>query len=1069
VKRSSHPRHCDEHSDEAISTSETATAASRPRDDGSSTQTSPAPTPPASCAEGTCGCAAAAGTSAPPLWRTLDELAGSAAFQEAVENEFPRQAVPLGLGVDRRRFLQLMGGSLALGGAAACTKQPLEKIVPYVKQPEEIVPGVPLQFATAVPAGGGYALGVLATSHMGRPTKIEGNPEHPASLGSTDVFAQASVLGLYDPDRSKTVSNGGRIRTWEALVEALTIELAQQEARGGAGLRILSGAVTAPSLAAQIAAVLARFPQARWYQWEPVSDRSAVLASRAAFGRDLDVRYDLARAQVVVTLDCDLLGSGPGAVRYARDFARGRRVWESAPAGTQPGTMNRLYAVECTPSPTSTLADHRLALPPAEVGAFAAALAAALGVPGAAAPTGWSHPATARLLPALADDLLAHRGTSVVAAGQAAAPELHLLAHAINQHLGNVGTTVLLAEPVAAKPADPLADLAALVTELRAGAVEALLVFDCNPVYDAPPAMKVAEALLSEQARLRVHWGLYDDETARYCHWHVNAAHHLETWGDPRAYDGTVTLQQPLIEPLYGGRSAHDLLAVLEGRSGVGAHETVQAYWQQRLGGELRWRQAVHDGWVPNTASPAAAGAVAAGAVTIACRTLGDAAAKRQGLTLAFRPDPAVGDGRYANNAWLQELPRPFSKVVWDNPILVSPRTARELGVDDGTHDGLPGRRAAVLRVEVDGTAVEAPAWVLPGQADGVLTLHLGQGRTRVGKVGNGVGFDAYRLRSAAALWSRQGAAARATGERYELASTQGHFLMTDPAGHERPLVRRATLAEYQRHPDFARQAVHAPAPDMTLYPTWPYQGHKWGMAINLSACTGCNACVVACVAENNIPVVGKEQVYRGREMHWLRIDQYYAGDYDAPTAVLNQPVPCMHCENAPCEVVCPVAATTHSFEGLNEMTYNRCVGTRYCGNNCPYKVRRFNFYKFADWTTESIKLQRNPNVSVRFRGVMEKCTYCVQRINAGRIEAEREGRRVRDGEVVPACAQACPTEAIVFGDLNDAAARVTAWKKEPLAYGVLEDLNTRPRTTYMGRVANPNPVLDEPGGRENA
>ncbi len=394
--------------------------------------------------------------------------------------------------------------------------------------------------------------------------------------------------------------------------------------------------------------------------------------------------------------------------------------------------------------------------------------------------------------------------------------------------------------------------------------------------------------------------------------------------------------------------------------------------------------------------------------------------------------------------------------MVWDNPILVSPRTARELRVDDGTHDGLPGRRAAMLRIEVDGAAVEGPVWVLPGQADGVLTLHLGQGRTRVGKVGNGVGFDAYRLRSSGGYWSRRGATATATGERYEMASTQGHFLMEN-----RPLVRQATLAEYQRDPEFVRHAEHAPAPDMTLYPKWPYEGHKWGMSINLSACTGCNACVVACQAENNIPVVGKEQVYRGREMHWLRIDQYYAGDYDAPSAVLNQPVPCMHCENAPCEVVCPVAATTHSFEGLNEMTYNRCVGTRYCGNNCPYKVRRFNFYKFADWTTESIKLQRNPNVTVRFRGVMEKCTYCVQRINAGRIHAEREDRRVRDGEVVPACAQACPTEAIVFGDLNDAQARVTAWKNEPLSYGMLEDLNTRPRTTYMGRLSNPNPDLE--------
>ena len=1021
----------------------------------------PLPAPAAGCAGGTCGCGKAPTPEAPPLWRNLAELRDSEAFRAAVENEFPRQAIPLGLGVDRRRFMQLMGASLALGGAAACTKQPVEKIVPYVRQPEEVIPGLPLSFATAVPVGG-YALGVLATSHMGRPTKIEGNPEHPASLGSTDAFAQASVLGLYDPDRSKTILNGGRIRTWEKLVDALTVELAKQEATGGAGLRILTGVVTSPTLAAQIQAVLARFPGARWYQWQPVNDRSAVLASRAAFGRDLSVRYDLARAQVVLTLDCDLLGEGPGAVRYSRDFARGRRVWEAPEGG---GGVNRLYAVECTPCPTSTLADHRLALPPAEIGAFAAALAAALGVPGVTAPAGSISATADFLLGALARDLAAHRGTSLVAAGQAAPPDVHVLAHAINEHLGNVGTTVLLSEPVAASPVDPLAELLELTAELRAGKVEVLFVLDSNPVYDTPVDLGFAEALLSESTRLRVHWGLYDDETARYCHWHVNATHYLETWGDARAYDGTVTLQQPLIDPLYGGRSAHELLAVLEGRSGVGAREVVQAMWTAHLGGESGWRQAVHDGFIANSAAPPVAAAVNAGAVTAAARALGDAAAAKPAITLAFRPDPSVWDGRYANNPWLQELPHPFSKVVWDNPVLVSPRTARELGLDDGTHDGLPGREAAMVHLEADGRAIGAPVWVLPGQADGVLTLHLGYARTRVGKVGNGVGFDTYLLRTVAGFWNLPGAEARALPERHQLASTQGHFMMSDrPGGKERPLVRHATLDEYRRDPGFVHAEEKAPPAGMTLYnpEEFPYKGHKWGMAINLSACTGCNACVVACVAENNIPVVGKEQVYRGREMQWLRIDQYYAGDYESPGAVYNQPVPCMQCENAPCEVVCPVAATNHSDEGLNDMVYNRCVGTRYCSNNCPYKVRRFNFYKFADWTTESIKLQRNPNVSVRARGVMEKCTYCVQRINAARIDSEREERPLRDGEVTPACAQACPTEAIVFGDINDPAARVTGLKGQPLNYGLLEELNTRPRTTYLGRVSNPNPEVEK-------
>ncbi|HEV8631670.1 MAG TPA: TAT-variant-translocated molybdopterin oxidoreductase, partial [Thermoanaerobaculia bacterium] len=620
---------------------------------------------------GNCGCGAAA---AEPqrLWRNLDELSGSASFAAAVENEFPRQAVPLGLGVDRRRFMQLMGASLALGGATACTRQPLEKIVPYVKQPEELVPGLPLFFATGAPVPGGHALGVLATSHMGRPTKIEGNPEHPASLGSTDVFAQASVLGLYDPDRSKVIRNFERIRTWEAFVDALTVELAKQESGGGGGLRILSGMVTSPALRAQIEAVQRRFPAARWYQWEPVNDRSAHLGARAAFGRDLAVHHDLARAEVVLTLDCDLLAQGPGAVRYARDFARGRRVWENA-AGANAAAMNRLYAVETTPCPTSTLADHRLALPPAEIGLFTVALAAAVGLPGVAAPGAPRDAGAARLLPALARDLLAHSGRSLVVAGQAAPPELHVLAHALNEHLGNIGTTVLLTEPVLARPADPLADLTELVGELRAGQVEALLILDANPVYDAPRDLGVAEALLSPAARLRVHWGLYDDETARYCHWHLNGTHYLESWGDARAYDGTVTLQQPLIDPLYGGRSAHELLAIFEGRPGTPAHDVVHGLWQQQLGGEAGWRQAVHDGFVANSAAQPATAAVSADAVGAASTNLAGAAAEQTGLTLAFRPDPAVWDGRFANHPWLQELPRPFTKVVWDNPVLVSP------------------------------------------------------------------------------------------------------------------------------------------------------------------------------------------------------------------------------------------------------------------------------------------------------------------------------------------------------------------------------------------------------------
>jgi len=1001
------------------------------------------------CGGGDCGCGG--GREEPKLWRSIAELEGAPELQDALENEFPRQAIPLQLGVDRRRFLQLMGGSLALGGAVACTRQPLETIVPYVKQPEQLVPGVPLFFATAAPTAGGYAMGVLAESHEGRPTKIEGNPEHPASLGATDVHAQASVLGLYDPDRSQTITNGGRIRTWEAFVEAVTVELANQEGGQGAGLRILTGVVTSPSVKTQMEAILKRFPAARWYQWQAVNDRNAVVASQAAFGRPLETRYDLAQADVVLTLDCDLLAEGPGSVRYAKDFSRGRRVWESG------GKMNRLYAVESTPTCTGTIADHKLALAPAEVGAFALALAAQLGVGGATAPPGWSNAAAMALVQAAATDLQAARGRGVVAAGPCAPPEVHVLAHAINQQLGNLGTSVLVSEPIVARAADPLADLTALTTELKQGKVNALLILDANPVYDAPVDLDFAQALQSPAARLRVHWGLYDDETARFCHWHVPAAHHLECWGDGRAYDGTVTLQQPLIEPLYDGKPLHDVLAVLEGRPGTTAHQIVQAQWQAQLGGEPGWRKAVHDGLVPNTAAPHAGGGVNGGAVAAAAQAIGAAAAKpAQGLTVLFRPDPHVWDGRYANNAWLQELPRPHTKLVWDNPVLMSPKTARDLGVKGTFPFGQEKWHAEMVRVTIENRALDLAVWVLPGQADGVLTVFLGQGRERAGKVANGTGFATYKLRTSRDFWMAAGASAAPAAGSYELATTQGHFLMEG-----RPLVRQATLAEYQRNPGFVNEAEESPPEDDSLYAgAWKYNGHKWGMAINLSACTGCSACVVACQSENNIPVVGKEQVLRGREMHWLRIDQYYEGPIDAPVAVHNQPVPCMQCENAPCEVVCPVAATVHSDEGLNDMVYNRCVGTRYCSNNCPYKVRRFNFLLYSDWNTESLWGVRNPDVSVRSRGVMEKCTYCVQRINQARIDAKREDRRIRDGEIVPACGSACPADAIVFGDLNDPNSQINKLKKQERNYGVLEDLNTRPRTTYLAEIRNPNPEL---------
>jgi MoCo/4Fe-4S cofactor protein with predicted Tat translocation signal len=972
----------------------------------------------------------------PDYWRSLDELAATPAFQELLHREFPQGASELLDPVSRRTFVKLMGASLALAGVTACTRQPTETIVPYVRQPEEIVPGKALYFATAMPMAG-YATPLLVESHEGRPTKVEGNPDHVLNRGSADVFAQASVLGLYDPDRSRVLTYRGEIRPWGAFITALKAALDAKRSQGGDGIRLLTGTVTSPTLADQLRQLLAEFPSIKWHQWEPAGRDQAREGARLAFGDHADVHYRIDQAQVILALDADLLGSGPQSLRYAREFAQGRRVT----AGRR--EMNRLYAVEPTPSATGSIADHRLPLQSAAVGQFALAVAAAIGVPGAA--SGSIPPEASAWVGPLVKDLQQHRGASLVVAGDAQPAAVHAVAHAVNQALGNVGRTVVYTEQVEAAPTDQLASLRALAADIDAGKVETLVVLDSNPVYTAPADLGFDR--LMAKVPLRIHLGLHHDETAALCHWHVPEAHYLESWSDARAADGTVSLIQPLIAPLYGGHSAHEVVGAMVSRqAGQSGHDILRAYWQQRSGVqdaaafEKYWRKALHDGMVAGTA--AAEKGVTARPV--------DASAIRpasQGFEIVFRADPTVHDGRFANNGWLQELPKPHTKLTWDNAALVSPATAARLGVTSGQ----------VVEIACRGRRVNAPIWILPGQAADAITLHLGYGRTRAGRVGNGAGFNAYAIRTSESPWADHGATVRATGERYDLASTQNQQTMEG-----RAIVRSAPLEEFRRTPDFAHHQGHAPNKALTLYPEHEYKGYAWGMAIDLNTCIGCNACVVACQAENNIPVVGKTEVSRGHRMHWLRVDRYYTGDPERPTAY-NQPVPCMHCENAPCEVVCPVAATTHSSEGLNEMTYNRCVGTRYCSNNCPYKVRRFNFLLYQDWETPTLKMLRNPDVSVRSRGVMEKCTYCVQRINVAKMEAEKSGRPVRDGEIVTACEASCPSQAIVFGNINDPNSRVAKLKAEPLNYGVLEDLNTRPRTTYLAAVRNPNPEM--PGG----
>ena len=967
-------------------------------------------------------------------WRSLEELAGSAGFEEMLERDFPRQAASLFEGVDRRQFLKLMSASLALGGLGACTRQPTEKIVPYVRQPEEVVPGVPLFYATAMPSGGA-ATGLLVESHLGRPTKIEGNPDHPASLGASDIFAQASVLTLYDPDRSKVITSAGEIRPWSAFVAALRAALEFQRGKKGAGLRLLTEPVLSPTLARQIDELLAAYPEAQWYQWEPLARDHAVAGARMAFGTEVDVQYRFERADVVLTLDADILGHGPAHVRYVRDFSTRRRPGEGG------ARMSRLYAVESTPSATGAVADHRLPLRASEVEDLAWGVASELDRR-FRAPKGAET--NRRWISAVARDLEQHRGASLVVAGDYQPPAVHALAHAMNHVLGNIGRTVVYTEPVVARSTDHGVSLRQLVREMDTGRVDVLLILGGNPVYTAPADLRFGERLA--KVGLRVHLGPYDDETSLLCHWHVPEAHYLEAWSDARAYDGTASIIQPLIAPLYEGKTAHEVLVACSDRPERSGYEVVREYWGSTYSGgdfEGFWRKSLHDGVIAGSAFQPKE-------VRLDPRWADNAArawsSKREGVELVFRPDSTVSDGRYANNGWLQELPKPITKLTWDNAAEVSPAMAERIGVANGD----------VVELHYEERSVRAPIWIVPGQASDSVTIRLGYGRTRAGRIGSGIGFDAYALRSASAPWIGHGVELRKTGERFQLATTQEHDRMEG-----RDLVRAASLAEYRENPHFAHEAKHGEEHETSLYPPYHYDGYAWGMAIDLATCIGCNACVIACQAENNIPVVGKDQIVRGREMHWLRIDRYYEGDPHQP-AIHHQPVPCMHCENAPCEVVCPVNATVHSGEGLNQMVYNRCVGTKYCSNNCPYKVRRFNFYLYSDWTTESLKAQRNPDVTVRSRGVMEKCTYCVQRINAGRIEAEKEGRPMRDGEVVTACQQACPAQAIVFGDINDPNSRIAKLRAEPRNYGLLAELNTRPRTTYLASVRNPNPEVSE-------
>jgi molybdopterin-containing oxidoreductase family iron-sulfur binding subunit len=993
-------------------------------------------------------------------WRSVDELANTPEFQEAVEREFPGSPHAWGDDVSRRGFLKFMGASAALAGLAGCTKQPDEPIYPYIKQPEDLILGKPNYFATAFPFVTG-AVPLLVKSDQYRPIKIDGNPEHPYNQGSSDPFTQATLLDLYDPDRSQHVKFHDENREWaEFAVEFRNKVISTKD---GTGIYFLSETITSPTLARQWREVQAKYPKAKLVQYDP-----AIAGTALANG--LIVQYDLADADVIVSLDADFLSGAafPGFHKLVRQYAERRK---------SPEKLNRLYAIESTPTTTGLKAEHRLGLRASEIPAFTAELAKAVGVPGEPSAYAWTEEQK-KFLAALAKDLKAHAGKCVVIPGLYQDESVARLALVINNVLGNLEKTIAVSfEAVNSLPSNQSGDLKALVADLNAGKVDWLVILNDNPIYNAPADLEFAAAF--EKAKMTAHLGSHVDETGQNAQWHIPAAHFLESWSDAGAYDGTVSIVQPMIDPLYGGKTAHHFFQALLDEPGLSPYEAVRETWKPVIKGDFEtgWRKALHAGWIEGTSLDhqdlVEVGGIEAIQKQFAAHPglvwphKAPVPAPKNSLEIIFRPDPNVYDGRWANVGWLQELPKPVTNLSWDNAALVSGATLTKYGLEEDD----------IVELTVQGRKVNAPVIVAPGHPDNSVTVHLGYGR-QTGRVAGGAGFNAYLIRTSDAPFYAVGSMKKVPGK-WGVAVTKSHFqdhrpklfggegngnnsLEADEAINERGIIRYATLEEYKADPGFANEGEAHPATDKsnTMFPNWEYKDNAWGMSIDMNSCTGCNACIVGCYAENNIPVVGKQQVRIGRNMQWLRIDTYFEGDLAAPRAHF-QPMACQHCENAPCEQVCPVGATVHTPEGLNAMVYNRCVGTRYCSNNCPYKVRRYNFLLYSDFETESLKLMRNPDVTVRSRGVMEKCSYCVQRISSAKIEADKENRAIRDGEVVTACQQACPAQAISFGNINDRESKVAKLQGDERSYQVLADLNTRPRTKYVAAVLNLNPELE--------
>ncbi len=1075
-------------------------------------------------------------------WRSLDDLADTPEFRERLEREFPAMASEISEET-RRDFLKLMAASLALAGVVAmpACRRTDHKIFAYNRDPENIIPGNFLYYATAMPMPGGGAQGLLAKTVTGRPIKVEGNPLHPNNQGKSDAVAQASVLDLYDPDRSTSVRHAGAVSDWGAFAEFAAQHFKRFDATEGEGLVFLVEKTTSPSRDAVRDRVLRKWPKSRWMPYEAVDNEGGLAGVEAALGGPARVRPNLAKAKVILSLDNDFLGE-PGALAEARQFAAGRRVWDREASKSR---MNRLYAVESAYTITGGAADHRLKARPSEIPTIAMAIVAAtmarLGgggeVAAAAGAKGKASGEFAKWIEAVAEDLAGAKGEALVTAGRTQPAAVHAAVAALNDALGATNNTVVYLPMGVDEGASSLDSIRGLARVLERGQVDTLVVVGANPVFNAPADLDFAAKFA--KAKTTIHLGVWEDETGAASTWHVNRAHYLESWGDVASGDGTISAVQPMIAPIFDGRSDIEFLSVLAGEPDASGYTIVRRTWRDRLGVtdipafDRAWRRALHDGVLADSASKPLAAKINSAAVASLVGKWEPAARGASGtLEVVFAPDPRTHDGRHANNGWLQELPHPISKVTWDNPVLVSPSTARKLGLPLEMGDG----RARPIAVLLNGRRLETVAWISPGVADDTIVLTLGGGRRKGGRIAEGTGQNTYALRESTAMWTATGAQAprRLFDDEKEasyhtlLACTQDHHSLDG-----RPILRDVDLAAWQRFGDeiakdtdaygnvrvlnFAERLgdeTHLPANRDVYLPEQshgyetdpetkgkgrdpdsarpPENAQQWGMAIDLTTCTGCGACVTACQAENNIPIVGKAEVWKGREMHWIRVDRYFSGDEENPELSV-QPVACVHCENAPCETVCPVNATIHGTEGLNEMAYNRCIGTRYCSNNCPYKVRRFNWFDYASKqfrggfgqlgegipndlmprnenfvpprlrakVSELRSMQYNPNVTVRYRGVMEKCTYCIQRINRARVETKLQDlKHIPDGFFEVACQQACPTESIVFGDITDKTSRVSALREHGRSYMLLYYLNTRPRTTHMARIRNPNPRL---------